>query len=28
VISILCFINALNGERFVIPLLSQYVDRF
>jgi len=28
VISILCIIKALNGERFVIPILSQYVDRF
>jgi uncharacterized membrane protein len=28
VISILCIIKALNGERFIIPVLSQYVDRF
>ena len=28
VISVLCIIKALNGERFIIPVLTQYVDRF
>ena len=28
VIIILCIVKALNGERFIIPVLSQFVDRF
>jgi uncharacterized membrane protein len=28
VLSILCIVKALNGERFIIPVLSQYTDRF
>ncbi len=28
VISVLCIVKALNGERFILPVLSQYVDRF
>jgi fumarate reductase subunit D len=28
VVVILCIVKALNGERFIVPGLSQFVDRF
>ena len=28
VVHILCIVKAVNGEHFLIPSLSQYVDRF
>jgi uncharacterized membrane protein len=28
VVVILCIVKALNGERFVVPLLSDFADRF